>query len=248
MGTERDGHRYFEGMAVAHVLGGLGEHDGRLFRSHLLECSDCRARVGELRALAHDLADVERDERRVRIPATVETKPREPDESSEEGPSAPPAPARPFSPWVPRVIGLVGLLALLGLAGWNFMLRGTLANQEAAVETMTEASALLQFGEEAEITSILESVDATVGTDGERLALLVDGLESGASFQVFLLNADGDVVDSDTPVVARHERLFLLLPVAEDAARLVVSPAPDGPTAQPRGQPIMAATLPSAQR
>ena len=59
-------HRRYEEMAVAHVLGGLTPAQGRTFRSHLLECADCRARVGELRAIAHELAGVERDEERER--------------------------------------------------------------------------------------------------------------------------------------------------------------------------------------
>src|SRR5688572_33317351 len=69
-----DGHRYFEGLAVAHVLGGLDDSEGRVFRSHLLECGTCRARVGELRAISHDHADVERVELPRRPALAIATK------------------------------------------------------------------------------------------------------------------------------------------------------------------------------
>lgn len=247
MGTERDAHRYYEGMAVAHVVGGLGEADGRVFRSHLLECSDCRARVGELRALAHDLADVERDERRVRSPAAVETKSQEPVEADDgDGGETEPRPRRPPSGmpgWVPRVLAVLALIALVGLAGWTFVLRATVANLESAVDDLNAASALLQFGEEADVETLREGLDATVTTDGERLALLVDGVTTGQHYQVFLTDEDGDVVDSDTPVEARNERLFVLVPMIGDARQAVVSPAPGRAMREPE-EPLVTAHLP----
>lgn len=247
MASEDDGHRYFEGMAVAHVVGGLGDADGRVFRAHLLECSECRARVGELRALAHDLADVERDERRVRSPAAVDTKPREPvDPGDEDAEPSPPRPTRSPAgahPWMPKTLVLLGLVALVGLAGWSFVLRGTVANLEAAVDSLTEASALLEFGEKAEITDLRDDLEATVSTDGQRLALLLDGVTTGQSYRIFLTDADGNVVEEDTPVEARNGRLFVLVPMIGDAARIVVSPARGGASGGPRER-LMVAELP----
>lgn len=246
MGTERDAHRYYEGMAVAHVVGGLGEADGRVFRSHLLECSDCRARVGELRALAHDLADVERDERRVRSPAAVETKSHEPVEAGEEDRGKTEAPRRspPGLPgWMPRILAVLGLITLVGLAGWTFVLRATVANLESAVDDLTAASVLLQFGEKADVTTRHEDLEATVSTDGERLALLVDGLTTGERYQVFLTDEGGDVVDSDTPVEARNGRLFVLVPMIGDARQAVVSPAPGRAMPEP-DEHLVTAQLP----
>lgn len=247
MASEHDGHRYFEGMAVAHVVGGLGDADGRVFRSHLLECSECRARVGELRALAHDLADVERDERRVRSPAAVETKPRDSvdgDDEDETGPPRGPTPPPVGRRWgVPRGLAVLGLVTLLGLIGWSFVLRSTVANLEAAVDSLTEASALLGLGEEVDVTTLADGLEATVRTDGDRLALLVDGVPTGAFYQVFLIDEGGEVVDSDAPVEARNGRLFVLVPAVGDAARVVVSPAPDGATREPRER-LLVAELP----
>lgn len=246
MGTDRDAHRYYEGMAVAHVVGGLGEADGRVFRSHLLECSDCRARVGELRALAHDLADVERDERRVRSPAAVETKSHEPVEAGDEDGRQTEEPRRsaPGMPgWVPRVLAVLGLITLVGLAGWTFVLRATVANLESAVDDLTAASVLLQFGEKADVTTQHEDLEATVSTDGERLALLVDGVTTGERYQVFLTDQNGDVVDSDTPVEARNGRLFVLVPMIGDARRAVVSAAPGRAMPEP-DEHLVTAELP----
>lgn len=247
MGTERDAHRYYEGMAVAHVVGGLGEADGRVFRSHLLECSDCRARVGELRALAHDLADVERDERRVRSPAAVETKSQEPVEAgearegqTEERPRR--SPPRLFGR-APKGLAALGLIALMGLTGWIFVLRATVANLESAVDDLTAASALLQFGDKADVTTLHEDLEATVSTDGQRLAVLVDGVTTGEHYQVFLTDETGEVVDSDTPVEARNGRLFVLVPMISDARRVVVSPT-SGRTMQEPAEDLVTAELP----
>src|SRR5687767_13346777 len=113
-----DGHRYYEGLAVAHVLGGLDDTEGQVFRSHLLECVDCRARVGELRAIAHDLADVERDERRMRAAQAIDTKRREGDDGGEESDETPDVTR------ASRITVIVGMVLVIGLSLWNFTLRG----------------------------------------------------------------------------------------------------------------------------
>lgn len=66
MGEE---HGRFEAMALSHVIGGLADGDATAFRDHLRDCSACRARVAELRALSSDLDAAERDERRRRAAA-----------------------------------------------------------------------------------------------------------------------------------------------------------------------------------
>src|SRR5680860_1116525 len=130
----RDAHHHFEQLAVAHVLGGLDDGDARVFRSHLLECPNCRARVGELRAIAHDLADVERDERRTRAANAVETKRREPDT---ERPSEPQlSPTRTV-----RVAMAAGLVLLIAMTGWNFLLRQNLERRNLDVVQLRTAAA-----------------------------------------------------------------------------------------------------------
>ncbi|HWB70969.1 MAG TPA: hypothetical protein VG452_02030, partial [Egibacteraceae bacterium] len=133
-----EGHRYFEGLAVSHVLGGLDDSEGRVFRSHLLECGVCRARVGELRAIAHELADVERDERRVKAARAIETKRREVEEEPPE-PSA-------SSPRSVQVAALLGLVVIMGLAAWAFTLRGTVTNLQLAVDQLLKASTVRELG------------------------------------------------------------------------------------------------------
>lgn len=238
MGTDADKHRYFEDMAVSHVLGGLDEAAGRVFRSHLLKCPDCRAHVGELRALAHELADVERDERRVRAAKAVETKRRQDDGGEgEDGGSGTPATIGRL----PRLIALAGVLLLVGLAGWNLALRTTVANQEARVDTVTDAAALLEFGEEVPWVSSSEDLDVVVKTRDQRLVLLVVGLEN-AVYGIYQLNRDDNVVASQ-PAEVDDGRLHYIVPLREDTHQIVVTRAmaslPDEP-----GSPLILATLP----
>lgn len=243
MGTDADKHRYFEGMAVAHVLGGLDESDGRVFRTHLLECSACRAHVGELRALAHDLSDVERDERRVRSARSVETKRREDaaEDDADDDPVPPPATAR-----VPRLLVLVGVLVLVGLGAWNLTLRNTVVNQGAVVATVTEAAELLEFGEEVEFTAHAADVEATLKLRDDRLVLLVTGLSDEAAHAIYQLGGDGQVVASE-PVEVTDGRLFYLVPLREDSRRLVVALPLEGGADPPTGEQVLEATLPSGR-
>lgn len=241
MGTDADKHRYFEGMAVAHVLGGLDESDGQVFRSHLLECSDCRAHVGELRALAHELADVERDERRVRAAKSVETKRRQAsDDDEEEGSAAiPPSPVAR----VPRLLVLLGVLVLVGLAAWNLTLRSTVANQQAHVDTMTDGAELLEFGDEVDWVSSMEDIDATVKMRDGRLVLLVVGLDDDATHAIYQLDARDGVVAAQTAEVTEG-RIHYLVPLREDTRRLVVTRTGASVPDQPTGERLLEATLP----
>lgn len=241
MGTDADKHRYFEGMAVAHVLGGLDESDGQVFRSHLLECSDCRAHVGELRALAHELADVERDERRVRAAKSVETKRRQAtDDDEEEGAAAiPPSPAAR----VPRLLVLLGVLVLVGLAAWNLTLRSTVANQQAHVDTMADGAELLEFGDEVDWVSSLEDIDATVKMRDGRLVLLIVGLDDDATHAIYQLDASDGVVAAQTAEVTEG-RIHYLVPLREDTRQLVVTRTGASVPDQPTGERLLEATLP----
>lgn len=216
-----EGHRYFEGMAVSHVLGGLDESEGRVFRSHLLECGDCRARVGELRALASDLADVERDERRQRAAKAVETKRRESDDDDLDGNEL------PANTRTARVVVLVGLVLLIVLAAWNFTLRNTIAQVQTNAAADEEATATLLTGVPWSVTD--EGVDATVraDADGQTLALMIDGMPSNNATAddvvgIYLRNAAGDVVFNLNKEVY-NGRLLLSIPLHDAATELVVT-------------------------
>lgn len=179
-------HRQFEDMAVAHVLGGLSSDDGRLFRSHLVDCPSCRARVGELRAIAHDLADVERDERRTADRRQVETKP------VDTGVDAGGEPERePPRRWFLGAVA--GLIALLGLVSWNFILRGNNEQLAASTQALEQAGVVLQFGEHWTVTYPEDgdpSVRGSVAEMSGDLVILLDGAES-EPHQLYFIGEDG---------------------------------------------------------
>lgn len=240
MGTGADSHRYFEGMAVAHVLGGLDESDGRVFRSHLLECSDCRAHVGELRALAHDLQDVERDERRVRAAKSIETKRRE--RGDDEGEDAPANLSS--TPRAYRLLAIVAVLLLAGLAVWNFALRNDLANEQAVARNVTDAAELLEFGDRVSPAMLATGpgVDVRLALDDERAVLLLQGVPDGEPHAIYQLSSTGGVLDSHA-VQPRDEKIFLLVRLREGARQLVVTQPGQGVPADPKGARVLTATL-----
>lgn len=236
MGTDADEHRYFEGMAVVHVLGGLDESDGRVFRSHLLECSDCRARVGELRALAHDLADVERDERRVRAAKAIETKRRERTDEDDDEEARLPAP--PGLRAYPRVLLLIGVLLLASLAVWNFGLRSTIANQQEKVDNLTQAAAVVAFGTEISPSEVMDDVQAGIKVRDDQLVLIVTGLDDESRYEIHQLDFEEGIVDSHRGIRSVDGRIHLMMNLHEDARRLVLKGPSDG-ASDPLGGPHM---------
>lgn len=191
-------------MAVAHVLGDLDEERGRVFRAHLLECPDCRARVGELRAIASDLAGVERDLHR-------EQPQEEPehalDTKERDQPLAAPPPARPsLWPWAALV---VLLLALIALSVYVFVLRGQAEQLRQEVVDRTAATAVLEHGDEVPLTYERVGVSATVRADGRDIALVVDGLDTGTPHRVTLLDSADEA--RSVPAEVIDGRLFVLV-------------------------------------
>ena len=220
---DEDRHRTFETLAVAHVMGGLSEPEGRVFRSHLLECAQCRARVGELRQLDHDLTDVERAERRVRAAQALETKT---SEAEEEEPPPPPQPASR----VPRLVVVGGLVLLIVLAGWNYLARGTVREQAEFIERLSEANALLIEGESAAFSSQSGELGAPtqVRFDNENVLLVLDGVDAGTLLYAYQLDADGAVVGTPEPLRGEGERLVRLLSRAEGAVQVEVTRPEEG--------------------
>lgn len=180
-----DRHRWFEEAALAHVLGGLSDPDSRVFRSHLLECAKCRARVGELRSMASDLADVERDERRdlaARASHAVDTKKRETTRGT------PPQPPPPDGPRVGRVLVAVGLVVMLVLGGWNFFVRENLRRRDAqviALEGLVDVLADGTRGYFVARTADVSAADAALGYDADRIAVVLDGVEEGERYILY---------------------------------------------------------------
>jgi len=217
-----DRHRYFEELAVSHVLGGLSESDGRVFRSHLLDCPQCRARVGELRRIANDLADVERDERRVKAAKAIETKRRETDEEDADFDESPPDPRRS------RLVALVGLIVVVALAGWNIYLRAENNGYRRSVEGLELTRDLLvdgTFGRHRSPTGLF--ADAEVRYDAEHALIVVDGVADVEEFIVYQTNAAGDVVDSGRQAVT-GDRLTLLVDRAPNSATIFLTTLAEG--------------------
>jgi hypothetical protein len=234
-----DGHHYFEEMAVSHVLGGLDESEGRVFRSHLLECGACKAKVGELRAIAHDLADVERDERRVRTAKTVDTKRRDGDEEGEEEHDD------RRSLQLSRVALLVGIGVIMLLSAWNFMLRGEVARGQARGQSEREAAALAQFGSPADIRHQADGVQAAVGYQGDRLGILLQGVAPSQVYAAYLIDEAGNVLERRS-ISAMDKQLPWLLPLASGTTRVVVTRPESQSAPELSGTRVLEAVLPGS--
>lgn len=223
--AERGDHRQFEDMAVAHVLGGLDETAGRLFRSHLVDCPACRARVGELRSIAHELAGVEQAERRVRAAKTVEMKSRE---QEADGRPAPPVISR-RALWARRLTVFGGALLVLVLAGYVFSLRSHVANLEVALDQRADASAALEFGEPLRIDYAAPGASASAKLHEGHLVVLVEGVADDGVHGMYLLHGEG--ADARTlrrqPLRAESGRLLFLVELRGDEERLVVTQPAD---------------------
>ncbi len=169
------------------MLGGLDDSEGRVFRAHLLECGSCRARVGELRAIAHDLADVERDERRVRAAQAIETKRRESDDEADEPLDPPP------SPRVSRMTVIVGLVLIIGLSLWNFTLRGNNAELSERLSDEQLASQVVNFGTPWTSRVFEDGVEGVVREGHGRLAVFLQGVEDDDEYAIYLLATAGRI-------------------------------------------------------
>ncbi len=238
-----DGHRYYEGLAVAHVLGGLDDSKNRVFRAHLLECTDCRARVGELRAIAHELADVERDERRMRAAQVIDTKRREADEDDDDADEV----AEPSR--ASRVSAIVGIVLIVALSLWNFTLRGELTDARAVNRNLVMASVIAETG-----TAWLTSQSAT-GLEGgvkqrdEQFVITLEGLNAEQIYGLYVLDEAGETVNR---VAFRPENgdLHQLVPLHESGRRILVTNPPDDndragqPGADPSGETVFEARRP----
>lgn len=227
-----DEHQRYERLAVGHVVGGLDEVDAARFRTHLVQCRDCRSRVAELRGIADALTATEREERAARASTgTTELAAREETEAPPRASDI--APARSW-PWRVVAIGLVPLL-VLGALAWAVWMRAEVDLTAAALRTTSDALGLVAEGEQLPLdveptTSLTGVVAATpdevvvllgglppIGPDEYVRAVVVDGgdevVVEGTQYPPSRL-ANGwmvDVLDRSDPravaVVVRVERL-----------------------------------------
>jgi anti-sigma factor RsiW len=231
-----EGHRYFEDLAVTHVLGGLEEPESHILRAHLLECADCRARVGELRSIAHELADAEREERRLRSAKAVDTKRRSDDDDAGGDPPA-------GSGRASRIALVVGLAVLVTLAGWNYTLRGTIGRLEQAVDHHERAASVLELGDPIDVVRRGPGVEGTGKRRGPDLALIIEGLAHDRLYGLYLLRASGEPVfrAAVRPTSGRLQPLMRLEPGAEIVLLTAPDDGPPGPL--PEGVTLFEARL-----
>ena len=223
-------------MAVAHVVGGLSLDQGRVFRSHLLECTSCRARVGELRAIAHNLADVERDERRLRTAKRTETK-------AHDGDDETPVPPSPRLSGRATLLMAAGLLILMALSAWNFVLRGRLQQTEEMVTLLGESVGVLQDGQSWPVAqSPRPGVQGQVNTLGQDMVLMVDGLEA-RDYGIYLLGPDDQAIHS-VLVEATNGMIYWYIrdsSVVEGAERVVLTETDQITREEPSGATVFEA-------
>lgn len=222
-------------MAVSHVIGGLTAADGRVFRSHLLECRSCRDKVGELRAIAHELEDVERDERRNTVTKRTETKQRKESEADVDVGDEPRILSR-------RTVGVLAafVVALAVLAGWNFMLRAQLGDFQRLFDERLEASAALQLGTAWTVTDS-GPVTGQVKTHDGDIVVFADGL-SNRLYGLYLLDTEGRARYRQA-LQPQDGMVLALVPAErapEDAVRLEIIRT-DTLSADPVGTPVFEA-------
>ncbi len=233
-----DRHSRFEQLALSHVLGGIDRADADEFRAHLRACSDCRARVAELRGISSTLDAAAREERRRAAEGGVV-------ERREPVPSSP----RPRGPG--RLSILVLALALVGgFAFWNLHLRTSVDVYLAAADDRGAILRDLAVGQLLDDPS-LANVSARVAVAGTRIALVI---------------ADGGPLGSDERLVAWLSPLgsstdeAVILAVGPDLAAEVAVRMHRGSATQlivtrergllsssgPRGAEVLRVALPSA--
>lgn len=163
-------HGKFERLVVGHVLGDLPDTDASRFRAHLLGCRDCRARVAELRGIAADLADAERDElARARVRTETPRRVDQPDASLPT--SGPRITVRHVT-----VAAVVVVLLATAMAFWNLYLRQ--ANTEY-LEVVQDRQATLEGlanGLPLEL-ELAPGVSGLAVADGEQVALTLGGID-----------------------------------------------------------------------
>lgn len=186
-------HVRFEEMALGHVLGGLPDEDASRFRTHLVECRDCRRRVAELRDIAAGLAATEREERRR---AAVTTRIAQDGDGQPESDGNRRSRVRDaVSASGGYVAVAAGVLTLLGLLFWSFHLRTVSARHAQVVDRQSTVLRVLAAGRPLTV-STREEVRGLAAIDDEPCA--PDTAADGACVGVSLVNVpsldDGEVL------------------------------------------------------
>lgn len=180
-------HERYDGLALDHVLGGLSGRDASEFRSHLAACGECRSRVAELRGIAAELGEIERDERsRARLQTEVARR--------DESEHAPAAPTRRLTIGHVTVATVIVLLLAAGVAFWNLHLRTVVGAYESVVTSQSDALRELASGVLLEV-DLAEGVAGRLAAADEQLAFTLAGLDTASDdvVAVWVTDEDGDI-------------------------------------------------------
>lgn len=214
MQGDHEEHRPYEDFAVRHVMGGLDDAEQGTFRSHLLDCTECRARVGELRSIASDLAEVERADRRERAAQRVETKERE---------AEPPHHHRPEPPSRgTRVLAVSGVLLLVMLSIWNFVLRGQNEELRGLAAAEVAAGETINFGDAWTQEVLRPGHEGIARVLDGRMAVMVRGTDDDATYRIDLVDDAGSVVESAAEASVGGQVRWFGGPLAADVSRVEV--------------------------
>jgi hypothetical protein len=229
-------------LVVGHVLGDLPGTDASRFRSHLLGCRECRARVAELRGIAADLADAERDEL---ARARVRT----------EAPRRVDRPDDPFPSGGPRITvrhvtiaTVVVVLLAAAMAFWNLNLRERSANYFAVAEDRGATLEGLANGVPLEV-EFSPGTTGLVVADGQEVAITVSGVDAPDNGEVLVAwflgveGADGGVAFTPLIGLGRVEGDVLAATVDDPGGRELVITRETEPAERPGDEVLLRASL-----
>lgn len=235
----RDHDERWDELALAHVLGGLRADDASEFRAHLAGCSQCRARVAELRSLDSEMAAAEREERAARRLRT-----RVEDSPGEDRALEPPEDTGRHRHGL-VLVGIVVAL-LFGLSLWNAHLRAENATLTEVAERQQQTLGTLSGGIVVPVQTS-GAVTGVVSVDDTAAALALSGLPTPAADQllvVWLQRPDGmQSVATYSSLAMGAGRLETTLASIADATALLITLEPEQVPDRPSGQPLLQADL-----
>lgn len=234
-----DEHGNFAQLVVGHVLGDLSDRDASRFRSHLLGCRDCRARVAEFRGIAADLAEAERDEL-ARARVRTET-PRRVDRSSEFVGDA----TQRITIRHVTVATFVVILLAAAMGFWNLHLRGTTATLLAVAEQQRDTLEGLATGVPLEV-ELAEGVSGQAVADGDQVAISLAGvapLERGERLMAWFLGAEDGPSAVQLAAPGELDGGTLAATLADAGARELVITRERAPRDAPAGAQVLQADL-----
>jgi anti-sigma-K factor RskA len=234
---EADGHRSFEHELAAYLLDALTSEEARRFEAHMATCERCQSDARWLSAAAEVLpASVEQieppPELRERLLETARREAAPTREPAGEGKASRGRRRFRFTLRPAAALAAASVALAAGLAG--YLIRG-----EGEPESTTVA---------ARSTPVAPGARASVVRTADSAVLRVERLpvqRRGRVYQVWLRRKGTKLLKPSTLFVVRSDgRGAAAVPGGlEDAGELLVTMEPEGGSLQPRGKPVLRATL-----